>query len=196
MEARRGGILSSSSTRLNPRRRAGPDRLAAGSEKDARTGEDHVRVHPRPAGAGSPTGPKVSRASGDGGRVPPSHPHRGRVRDTGREEVRHGRGADPRHGPLPPRDRPDEPPPGGEILGKRQPVRRRQHARDRTGAHAPDRRREARPPAPRNPILVVRRDPLRVPVLRRSPGEAKKISRISIRTWSAPGSRWAGGFST
>ncbi len=54
---------------------------------------------------------------------------------------------------------------------------RREHARDRPRPDAAHRQRNAAPAAPRHPLLVVRRDLLRVPVLRRPPGRGEEGPR-------------------
>ena len=154
------GILAWSSTRLNPLADA-PDQIAWQSVPDRgrpQRREDDLRVHPFGAGGQGPRGPasrrEVSDRWGSSGAKAPVALRAHIVVESSRpagEEDRDGRGADPGDRPVASGDRPDEPPPGGEVLGQRQPVRRREHAGDRPRAHAPDRAR-ASSPRPRRGI--------------------------------------------
>ncbi len=100
-----------------------------------------------------------------------------RLRRPPRSEDRHGRGPHPGHGSLSARGRAHGAPAGGEVLGERRPVGGREHPRDRPRADAPHRRGQASPSAPEHPVLVGRRDLLRVPVFRRPPRGGEKVPR-------------------
>ena len=185
LEAGRGGhSLPGLDPVKRDRRRPGPGRVASRpGEGRPERGKDDVRLHPLGARGQSPLGPPAGRSGppdllGRSARPrPPPLRARGGRRGVRRGEDRDGRGAPARHRAGPPGDRPDRPPAGGEVLRQRRPVRRRERARDRPHARAPDRRGQALPPAPGHPLLVVRRDPLRVPVLRGPPGRGAQGAR-------------------
>ena len=193
------GILSCSSTRLNPLADA-PDQIAWQSvpaEGRPERREDDVRLHPVGAGGQGPLGPLKGDvadrifALGQARAVVPLRVHI--VVESvvpPREEDGDGRGADPRYRPVAARDRPDEPPPGGEVLGQRQPVRRREHARDRPRADAADRAREScRSRAAASGSGGATRSTRSTGTSRTTPAKRRRSSPTSTRTWSARSSR-------